>query len=216
MKNFKMKHAVLTALFAILIVPILNTANLYGTYSDLSGLEKDFARYLLGGAIEYAIFLCVKGGYRPAGIFFAFLSLIIGSIYHVHYNDIRDFNGYYTREFHAAIIIQIAISSAVYFLSEFYVFLLKKEAAIKTIKQLEKEVSDNVVELSSILIRKQDLEKSLILVEQQINKGKSIIEKESIEIEKLYTTKSSIEHEISSLKKKKAGMSIKKQTKITE
>jgi|GEM_PF-5242688 hypothetical protein len=204
MKNFKMKHAVLIALGAILIVPILNTANLYGTYSNLEGLEKDFARYLLGAAIEYAIFLCVKGGYRPAGIFFAFLSLIIGSIYHVHYDDIRNFNGYYTREFHAAIIIQIAISSAVYFLSEFYVFILKKEAAIKTIKQLEKEVSDNLLELSSIAIRKQDLENSLTDKTKDYHRAEN-------NLMNSYKERERIEQEIAQLKKVKAGMSTKKQ-----
>lgn len=193
MKNIQIKHAVLATLFLILVVPVFNTSNLYGKYSDLQGLEKEIARYFLGITFEIAIFVCVKAGYRPAGIFFALVSLVIGLLFHVPFSDIRYFNDWYQHKFISSVTIQIGISSMVYFLSELYVLLLKKEQAyinydflIKETSRLEQEITDQKKKLDEVF------EKTLHLTKSEIDTSLS---------------KHKLEQEIIALQKRKAGMS---------
>ena len=198
MKDIKLKHVILFTLFLILIVPVFNTSGLYGSVSHLEGIEKTIARYFVGITFEFAIFICVYAGYRPAGIFFAFLSFIIGMLYHIEFTDIRNINFWYQRSFISSVVMQVGISSLVYFLSELYVLILDKD--IKTIKL--SELNKRLAELNTPVSEK---EQDAIRLEQ----GNKELDKNRIE---LISQNLKLQQDIKALQKKKAGMSIKKQT----
>jgi len=185
----KLKNLILVTLILVLVVPVLNTAHLYGHYSDLSGLQKNIATYFIGITFEIAVFLCVKAGYRPAGIFFAIVSLLIGLLYHVPFSDIRSFDQYYTHSFISKVVIQVSISTLGYFLSELYVLILKRE---------QNELQANRTEGDIILlnIEKGILADELKLLSNDLQEARTLISK-----------RDKLEQEIISLQKQKAGMS---------
>jgi hypothetical protein len=200
MKKIKIKHAVLTTLLLILVVPVFNTANLYGRYSELTGMEKDIARYFLGITLEISIFVCVKAGYRPAGIFFAFLSLLIGLLYHVRFDDVRYFNYWYTHQFIVAVLIQTGISSAVYFLSELYVSLIRKEQDFQLWSETKKKIEQDNLELKNIIAQLRVGNSQLEIIEHKEKIATSNLTHAQQEYNK-------IKQEIASLKKAKANAS---------
>ncbi len=209
MKSIELKHVVLFALFLILVVPVFNTSSLYGDISTLKDhTEKEIARYFLGFTFEFCIFLCVYAGYRPAGIFFAFVSLFIGLLFHIPFEDVRHIDNWYEHKFISSVVIQIGISSLVYFLSELYVSIIRKaEALVKIVELIRRIAGLNTTKslLEQEISEREQKIKLLIIEENTRNMTLSeISEKEN-----------SIKQGIAALQKKKAGMSMKKQTKKT-
>jgi hypothetical protein len=206
MKEIELKHVVLFALFLILVVPVFNTSSLYGEISDLKDpIEKNIARYFLGFTFEFCIFLCVYAGYRPAGIFFAFVSLIIGLLFHIKFTDIRHIDNWHERKFISSVIIQVGISSLVYILSEIYVLIIRKKEALVKLSELIKQIAG----LNTI---KELLEQEVSEIEQNIKELSKTEETKKLNVAALEEKENNLEQSITALQKKKAGMSTKKQT----
>jgi hypothetical protein len=209
MKNIELKHVVLFALFLILVVPVFNTSSLYGDISTLKDhTEKEIARYFLGFTFEFCIFLCVYAGYRPAGVFFAFVSLFIGLLFHIQFKDVRHIDNWYEHKFISSVVIQIGISSLVYFLSELYVSIIRKQEALLKLAEL----SSRIAELDSI---KSPLEQEVSELEQKLKLLTKEEGSQKFRIAELKENENIIEQAIVSLQKKKAGLSTKKQNRKT-
>jgi hypothetical protein len=207
-QKIQLKHLVLATLILILIVPVFNTSHLYGRYSDLEGIEKVTVTYFLGITFEIAIFICVLAGYRPAGIFFAIISFLIGLLYHIQFDDIRTINFYHTHSFISKVVIQIGINSLVYFLSELYVILIRKETKIKTIKdlteelkQLEITISEKLNFISTLQSEAEQLEKVKLEHQSESRRLKKESEKLQTEITELTEEREHLRKSIIAIKR---------------
>ncbi len=198
--TIKLKHLVLTMLFLIMIVPVFNTSELYYEYSTLKAWKKESIPYFLAITFEFSVFLCIVGGVRAAGIFFALISLVIGLLFHIRFTDIRQVNNWYEHKFIFAVVVQIGISTANFFLAEFYVFLLRKENGFVTWKKI-------LHKIKSATVVKAVIEKAVT----ELEKLKKILSREVADLEirvaELKQEENSLQQNIATLIKRKAAHS---------
>lgn len=214
-KRIQIKHVVIVMLSLMLVVPMLNLASLYGGIQP-EGIHKAFLPYLLGVAFETSVVICLWGDKRILGIFFAILSCIYGMLYHIDFDDIRNFDNWYKKSFLVPAFIQFGISSVGYFLAEFLILLIRLEKKAESIKDLIKQETGLQQVIAGLQQFISNLQQEVIRNEQKVEQKKQQIETLDLEEQNKRNVIAELDHtieqrkqEIITLQKTKAGMSRK-------
>jgi hypothetical protein len=220
MKKPELKEFILLALIFGLIVQVLTTSGLYESFTRLTGTSKTVASYFIAFALEFGVFMCIRAGSRSAGAWFAIGLFFAGILFHDYWgNSVVDLEFkkdppfivinelFLEKKFMSSTLLQFMISLLIWFFSDLYSKMLGEKHILFRLAELQHKVTDMSRQEAELQQKLTASEQKLTDIEKTSSRKFKQLTEFQQTLKEYEQREKELKEDITSLQKKKAGMS---------